>query len=208
MAAAPAPENTTRTSAMSLARDLQRVEQGRPGDDRGAVLVVVEDGDPERPAERLLDVEALRRLDVLQVDAPDGRLEELAEPDDVLGVLGADLEVEHVEVRELLEEVALALHHRLAGERPDVAQAEHRRAVGDHRHQVPLGRVLVGVVGVGLDLEAGLGDPGGVGQCEVPLVGQGLGGNDGDLPGAATGMVFEGILSLHWRPGCGWGSTS
>ena len=52
------------------------------------------------------------------------------------GSLGPDLEVEHVDVGELLEEVRLALHHRLAGERADVAEAEHRGAVGDDGDEV------------------------------------------------------------------------
>ena len=80
-----------------LADDLERVEQRGAGDDRGAVLVVVEDRDLHRLPQRLLDVEAVRRLDVLEVDAADGRLEQLAEPDDVVGILGADLEVEDVD---------------------------------------------------------------------------------------------------------------
>ena len=107
-----------------LAGDLERVEQRRAGDDRGAVLIVVEDRNLQRLPERLFDVEAVRRLDVLEVDAAEGRLESWQELDDVVGVLGADLEVEDVEVGELLEEVALALHDRLAGERADVAEAE------------------------------------------------------------------------------------
>ena len=64
------------------------------------------------------------------------------------GILGADLEVEDVEVGELLEEIAFALHHRLAGERADVAEAEHGGAVGDDGDEVALRRVLVDVVGV------------------------------------------------------------
>ena len=59
-----------------------------------------------------------------------------------------DLDVEHVDARELLEKDALALHHRLAGQRPDVAQAEHRRAVGHHANQVAARGVLEGGVRV------------------------------------------------------------
>ena len=88
-----------------LADDLERVEQRGAGDDRRAVLVVVEDGDLHRLPQRLLDVEAVGRLDVLEVDAADGGLEELAELDDVVGDLGADLEIEDVDVGELLEEI-------------------------------------------------------------------------------------------------------
>ena len=88
------------------------------------------------------------------------------------GILGSDLEIEDVEVGELLEEVPLAFHHRLAGERADVAEAEHGGAVGDDGDEVALGRVLVGELGIALDLEAGLGDAGRVGEREVALVGR------------------------------------
>ena len=56
-----------------LADDLQRVDQGGEHDDGGAVLVVVEDRDVERLAQPLLDLEAARRGDVLEVDAAEGR---------------------------------------------------------------------------------------------------------------------------------------
>ena len=59
----------------ALAHHLQSVEQRGAGDDGGAVLVVVENRDLHAPAQRLLDHEALRRLDVLEVDAAEGRLQ-------------------------------------------------------------------------------------------------------------------------------------
>ncbi len=58
-----------------LADDLEPVEDRRPGDDRGAVLVVVEHRDLHPLAELALDVEAVGRLDVLEVDAAERRLE-------------------------------------------------------------------------------------------------------------------------------------
>ena len=51
------------------AGQVQRVDQPGGGDDRGAVLVVVEDRDVEQLAQALLDDEAFRRLDVLEIDA-------------------------------------------------------------------------------------------------------------------------------------------
>ena len=54
------------------------------------------------------------------------------------GSSGVELEVEDVDVGELLEEDSLALHHRLAGERADVAEAEHGGAVGDDGDEVAL----------------------------------------------------------------------
>ena len=123
-----------------LADQLQAVEDRRRDDDRRAVLVVVEDRDLHALAQLALDDEALRRLDVLQVDAAEGRLQRRDDVDDPVGVGGVDLDVEHVDAGEFLEQAALALHHRLAGERPDVAEAQHRRAVGDDRHQIGAAR--------------------------------------------------------------------
>src|SRR4029450_4089314 len=117
--------------------------------------------------ERLLDVEAVGRLDVLEVDPADGGLEELAELHDVIGRLRADLEIEDVDVGELLEEIPLAFHDGLAVERPDVAQPEYRGAVGDDGDEVAARRVAVSRVGVVPDREAGLGDTGRVGEGEV-----------------------------------------
>ena len=97
------------TSSIVLPDDLERVEQRGAGDDRRAVLVVVEDRNPHRLAQRLLDVEAVRGADVLEVDAADRRLEQLAELDDVVGILRSDLDVEDVDVGELLEEICLCL---------------------------------------------------------------------------------------------------
>ena len=178
-----------------LAHELQRVQERRPGDDRRAVLVVVEHRDGERLAQRLLDGEAVGGADVFEVDAAHGGLEQLAEADQILGVLGTDFQVEHVDVGERLEQDPLSLHHRLAGERPDVAEAEHGRPVGDHGDQVALGGVGVGVVGAGGDLAAWLRHARRVGERQVALVLEGLGRRDLDLAGPAARVVIEGLLA-------------
>ena len=56
--------------------------------------------------------------------------------DHVVDVLRVDLDVEDVDAGELLEQDRLALHHRLGGERADIAEAEHGGAVRDHRDEV------------------------------------------------------------------------
>ena len=55
------------------------------------------------------DVEALRRLDVFQVDAAEGGLEDLAGADDFVRILGVELDVEDVDIGEALEEDAPCL---------------------------------------------------------------------------------------------------
>ncbi len=147
------------------------------------MLVVVEDRDVEGLDEARLDLEALGRPDVLEVDAAEGRRDQLAELDDLFGVVARDLDVEDVDVGEALEEDALAFHHRLAGERADVAEPEHRGAVADHRDEIGLGGVAVDGVGVLGDLAAGLGDPGRVGEREVVGRERWLGWDDLDLSG-------------------------
>ena len=87
-------------------------------------------------AQALLDDEAIRRLDVLEIDAAEARAEKAHAIDEFLDVLGVDLEIDAVDVGEALEQHRLALHHRLRRQRAEIAEAEHRRAVGNHRHHV------------------------------------------------------------------------
>src|SRR5581483_8312171 len=102
-----------------------RVDQAGGGDDRGAVLVVVEDGNVEQLAQALLDDEAFRRLDVLEIDAAE-RLADVAHAvNELIDILRVDLDVEGIDVREALEQASLAFHDRLGGEGADVAEAEH-----------------------------------------------------------------------------------
>ena len=116
-----------------LALQHQPVAHRRGDRDRRAMLVVVEHRDAHAPAQLRLDGEAFGRLDVLQIDRTEGRLQGRHHIAEARRVLGIDLDVEHVDASELLEQDGLALHHRLAGERADIAQAQHGRAVGDHR---------------------------------------------------------------------------
>ena len=95
------------------AGEVERVDEAGGGDDRGAVLVVVEDGDVHQLAQALLDDEAVGRLDVLEVDAAEGRPEIAHAVDELVDVLGVDLEVDGVDVGEALEQDGLAFHHGL-----------------------------------------------------------------------------------------------
>jgi hypothetical protein len=85
------------------------------------------------------------RGDVFEIDAAEGRGDAAHRLDELLRMLGMDLDVEHVDVGEVLEQDRLAFHHRLAGERADIAQPEHGAAVGDHGDQIALVGVAVGI---------------------------------------------------------------
>jgi hypothetical protein len=136
----------------------QRVDQAGAEHDRGAVLIVMEHRDVAALDQRVLDLEALRRRDVLEVDAAEGGGDAGHGIDDVLRFERIDLDIEHIDIGKLLEQHRLAFHDRLAGERAAIAEPEHRGAVGDHRHQVALGGVAVGILRILLDREHRLGD--------------------------------------------------
>src|SRR6266536_538830 len=68
---------------------------------------------------------------------------------------------------EPLEQCGLALHDRQRGGRAQVAQAQHRRAVGDDRHGVPLDREPPGVLGILRDRQAYPRDAGGIGPRQL-----------------------------------------
>jgi hypothetical protein len=181
MEAAPAPE----------AHQGERIGHRRADDDSRAVLVIVEDRDPHPLAQAPLHLEALGRLDVLEVDAAEGRFQRRHHVDDAVDLARVDLDVEDVDAGELLEQDRLALHHRLAGERADIAEAEHRRAVGDHRDEVGAGRQLGRLRRIGDDRLAGGGDARRIGEREVALVAQRLGGLDLQLSGSRKAVIDE-----------------
>ncbi len=133
------------------AGQLQRVDQAGGGDDCGAVLVVMEDRDVHQLAQAAFDDETFRRLDILEVDAAEGGAEETYAVDEFVDVFGIDFKVDRIDVGEALEENGLAFHDRLRGERPEIAEAEDRRTVGDDGHHVAARRVVVGGGGIGGD---------------------------------------------------------
>ena len=156
--AAPAADEGDLHVGHVAAHDLEGVDEAGEGDAGGALLVVVPDRDLALLAQRVEDAEALGLGDVFEVHAAEPGLHELDELDELVRVLGVDHERKAVDAAEVLVEQALALHHRQAGLGADVAHAEHARAVGDDGHRVPLVGVLVDLLGVVLDVEAGLGD--------------------------------------------------
>ena len=76
------------------AGQLQRVDQAGRGDDGGAVLVIVEHRNVEQFAQSLLDDETFRRLDVLEVDAAPAFAEQFDTVDELVRILGRDLQID------------------------------------------------------------------------------------------------------------------
>ena len=110
------------------------------------MLVVVEHRDVQPLLQPLLDLKAARRRDVLQVDPAERRRDQLHHTHDLACVGRVQADRKRIHACELLEQAALALHHRHRRARADVAKPEHRAAVRDDRHRVALDRVLEGLL--------------------------------------------------------------
>jgi hypothetical protein len=155
------------------------------------VLVVVEDGDVHPFPAQLFDDEAVGGLDILKVHRAEGGFEGADDFRQLDRVGFVHLDVEAVNVGEFLEEDGLALHHRLTGQRPDVAKAKDRSAVRDHGDKVAFGGVAAGRCGVGLDLKTGLGHARGIGTGQIATVGERLCGTNLQLSGLWKLMIIQ-----------------
>ena len=88
------------------------------------MLVVVKNRNFHPRPQGLFDFEAFRRLDVFKVDAAESRLQAGDDFDEFIRVLLVHLDVETIDTGEFFEQYRLALHHRLAGQRADIAEAQ------------------------------------------------------------------------------------
>ena len=120
--------------------------------------------------------------------------------DELVGILGVDLEVDGIDVGEALEQHRLAFHHRLGGQRAEIAEAEDRGAVGDDRDHVAARRVVEGAARI-------LGDGAApaprrpanrraTGRAASPSAWSGL---ISSLPGPAHGVEFQRLLGADGR---------
>ena len=175
-----------------LAGQFERVQQGRSRDDSRAVLVVVKHRDVEFGLQGFLDVETLGRLDVFEVDPPEGGRQVAHRTDHLVGILGIEFDVKHVDVGEALEQYRLPFHHRLTGQGADIAEAQYRRAVADHADQVAAGRITTGHRWIFLDLQTRLRHTGRVSQREIVLSDARFGRYHFNLALTALFVVFEG----------------
>ena len=178
-----------------LARHMQRVGGRRANHDGGAVLVVMKDRDAHALAAQFFDDETVGRLYVFEVDRAEGRLQRADDIGQFFGICFIQFDIETVDIGEFLEQNRLALHHRFAGQRTDIAQPQNRGAIADHRHQVATCGIAACGRRVVLDLETGLGHAGRIGTGQVAAVGQRLGGADLQFPRARKLVIGQGCLA-------------
>ena len=173
-----------------LADQFQRIQKSRPRNDRRPMLVVVEDRDVHRRPQPCLDLETFRGFNVFQVDAAKARLHHPDGLYELLHVLRVQFQVNRVQVGEPLEKKRLPFHDRLARQRPDVAQPQYGRAVGDNGHQVAAPGVQESVFGVVSYGKTRDGHARRVGEGQIMLCETRLGRHDLQLPVRGFAVVL------------------
>ena len=106
---------TYHAALLLLAREAKCIDDAGEHDDGGAELIVVEHGDIELVDKAVLNLEAARCRDVLQVDAAERGDEALDRLDDLVDVLGIQADGHGVHITEGLEEGTFALHDGHSG---------------------------------------------------------------------------------------------
>ena len=167
------------------------VEDRRADDDRGAVLIVVKHRNRHAFAQLALDLETLRRLDILEIDAAKRWLQRGYDVHQPVDIGLRDLDVEHIDPGEFLEQNRLAFHHRFAREGTDVAKSQDRGAIGHHPDEILPYREFGRRAGIDGDREACRGDAGRIGKRQIMLRPKRLGCHDLELAGARRTMVEE-----------------
>ena len=159
------------------------------------MLIVMENRNLHTVAQLALDIEALWRLDVFQINATKGRLKRGDDVAQFVGVVLVDFDVEHINAGKFFEQHALAFHHRLGGQRSDITQAEHCRAIGDDGDQIAARGVAEGIGRVDNNFFTSSRHTRRIGECQIALIGQLLGGCDADFSWGRKLMIFEGGLT-------------
>ena len=96
----------------------------------------------------MLDEEAVRCLDVFQIDAAECGLHGRDNIDNLVRVGFVKLDVEYVDISEFLEQASLAFHHGLARQRADIAETENSRAIRNDRDEVTSRRKTTCLIGI------------------------------------------------------------
>ena len=164
------------------------------------MLVVMEDRNVHQLAQALFDHETFWRLDVFEIDAAPALAQQLDAIDDLVGILGIDLEIDRVDIGKTLEQDSLALHHRFCRQRAAVAKAKDSGPVGDDRDKIALGGVVVGAAFILRDREDRHGDARGIGERKVALGRHWFGGDHLQFPWAANAVKLQGFLVGKGRP--------
>ena len=183
-----------------LARQFEGVEHRRTTDDGRPVLVIVEDGNGHRVAERFLDRKTGGSADVLKIDRPKSRCHQLHRLDDLFHVFCIEFNIEGIDISESLEKDRLAFHHRLARQSADVSETQHGGAIGDDTDEISARRIQPRRVSVVRDFTAGFCNTRRISQGEIPLCEEGFRWVHFQLPWGKLAVILQSLVGVtHQR---------
>jgi hypothetical protein len=145
------------------------------------MLIVMKNWDFHGLAQRLFDLETVGRLNVLEVDATKGGFKQLAEFNNLLGIVAVDLDIKNVDIGKAFEKDGLAFHNGFAGESSYIAQTENCSSVAEDGNQIPAAGIFKRVLRILLDSQTRHSYAGRVRQAKIALRAAGLGRYDFDL---------------------------
>ena len=155
------------------------------------MLIVVKNGNLHSLAEFLFNVETFRCLDVFQVDAAERWLERRDDIDQFVRITLVYFDIKNINTREFLEQYRFAFHDWLRRKGADCTQPKHGSAIGNDADQIAASREIACLRRIFDDGFADLGHTGGVGERQIALRGQGLGGGNFYLAGDRVAVIFE-----------------
>ena len=117
----------------------------------------------------LLNGEAFRGLDVLEVNATECRSDLLDGLTELVRVFLVDFYIEDINASVYLEQQSLAFHDRLSTHCADVTKTKNGGAVTDYSDKIALICVLVNVVRILLNLQTRIGNAWRISKTEVCL---------------------------------------
>src|SRR3546814_11457951 len=113
-------------------RQIAGIDNPGRSDDSGAVLVVMEHGDVHSFAQRMLDHEAFGRLDILQIDAAEARLQQCDRVNKGVDILCIQFKVVSIDITDTLDPYTLDPTYRHRSMHLTIPAAKNSRAIGKH----------------------------------------------------------------------------
>ena len=168
------------------------------------MLVIMEHGDVHEFAQALFDDETIRCLDVFKVYAAECRAKIAYSPNELFNVFRINFKVNRINIGKTLEQNRFSFHHGLGRQGPKITQTQNGRAIGNHRHQIALGRVVISRIGVFSDAAHGCRHTGAIGQRQVTLGGHGFGRVDFELSWLSALVELQRLLIRHRRAAGGF----
>ncbi len=136
-----------------LSYQLEAVHQGRYYNDGSAMLIIMEYRNVHGFLQAVLNVKALRSLDILQIDAAKAWLQHLYSVANIVYAAGVEAQRHCIYTGKVLEEHSLALHNRQASTSTDIAQTKYSSTVGNNGYHVGLGCIVINLIVVFLDFQ-------------------------------------------------------